>query len=208
MRSKLNTLLTLISVLSIILTAFSVSSVITVQASDGDGGEIFLPITLQGKTRAGTPGGGSGGTWSNGDWAMAGANPQRTSWTPTEIKGKLNPVWYRPFESYISQKIQIVAAYNTLYISTASGLYALDADSGQEKWVYPTSMPLGHSPTIADGVAYVGGFDHKLHAIDAFTGQRLWTFQAGAGFDTNPLVVEGKVFAGNRDGRFYAVHAN
>ena len=203
MRSKLNTLLTIISVLSIVLTTFSVSSVVTVQASDGDGGEIYLPITIREKSQGSKP-----GSSSNGEWAMAGANPQRTSWTSTEIKGKLNPVWYRPFEPYIPQKIQIIAAYNTLYISTANGLYALDADSGQEKWVYPTSMPLGHSPTIADGVAYVGGFDHKLHAIDAFTGQRLWTFQAGAGFDTNPLVVEGKVFAGNRDGRFYAVHAN
>ena len=137
---------------------------------------------------------------------MAGANPERTSWTAEEVRGELRPLWYKPFEPYISQKVQIIAAYNTLYIATAGGLYALDAGSGAQLWVYPTDLPLGHSPTIQDGVAYVGGFDHKLHAIDAFSGQGLWTFEAGAGFQTNPLVVDGKVYAGNRDGFFYAIH--
>jgi hypothetical protein len=141
-----------------------------------------------------------------GSWPTIGANPERTSWTPEEVRGQLQPLWYKPFEPYISQRVQIIAAYQTLYISTAKGLYALDAESGNQRWVYPTDLPLGHSPTIQGGIAYVGGFDHKLHAIDAFTGQGLWTFEAGAGFQTNPLVV-GKVYAGNRDGFFYAIHA-
>ncbi|MCL5996868.1 MAG: PQQ-like beta-propeller repeat protein [Chloroflexi bacterium] len=138
---------------------------------------------------------------------MAGANAQRTSWVPDEVRGKLNPRWYKPIEPYIAPRVQIIAAYGTLYIATARGLYALDAETGSEKWVYPTNLPLGHSPTVHGGIVYVGGFDRKLHAINAFTGQGLWTFQAGAGFDTNPLVVDGKIFLGNRDGYFYAVYA-
>jgi len=140
-------------------------------------------------------------------WVMAGANPERSSWTPEEVTGRLNPIWYKQFEPYIPPKVQIIAAYETLYISTASGLYALDAETGAERWVYPTEIPLGHSPTVNDGAIYVGGFDHKLHAIDAFTGEGLWTFEAGAGFNTNPLVLNGKIYAGNRDGYFYAIHA-
>ena len=139
---------------------------------------------------------------------MAGANPERTSWTTEEVRGRLRPVWYKPIEPYIPQKVQIVAANDTLYISTAKGLYALDAATGSEKWVYPTELPLGHSPTVVNGVAYVGGFDHKIHAIDAFTGRGLWTFEAEAGFDTNPLVVNGMVYAGNRDGYMYAIYAH
>ena len=142
-----------------------------------------------------------------GSWSMVAANPQRTSWSPEEVRGRLQPVWYKPIEPYISQKVQIIASNDTLYISTAKGLFALNAATGAERWVYPTEFPLGHSPTIYNNTAYVGGFDHKLHAIDAVTGAGLWTFEAGAGFQTNPLVAEGKVFAGNRDGFFYAVHA-
>lgn len=140
-------------------------------------------------------------------WPMAAANPQRTSWTTEEIRGNLKPLWFKPIEPYILPRVQIIAAQNTLFIATARGLYALDAGTGGEKWVYPTEMPLGHSPTVAGGVVYVGGFDRQLHAIDAATGAGLWTFAAEAGFDTNPLVVGGLVYAGNRDGNLYAIHA-
>jgi hypothetical protein len=146
------------------------------------------------------------GDWSSG-WSMAGANPERTSWTAEEVKGSLKPIWFKPFEPYILQRVQIVAAHGNLYISTAKGLYALDAATGADKWVYPTEMPLGHSPTVYKDMVIVGGFDRQLHAINALNGQKIWTFQAGAGFDTNPLVIDGKVFVGNRDGFFYAVIA-
>ena len=139
-------------------------------------------------------------------WWTVGANLQRTSRSEEEVRGRLQPVWYRPIEPYIPAKVQIIAADGLLFISTARGLYALDAASGAERWVYPTELPLGHSPTVVDGVAYVGGLDHKLHAVDAATGAPLWTFTAGAGFDTNPLVVNGLIYAGNRDGYMYAVY--
>ena len=159
--------------------------------------KIFLPSLL------------APGVASTADgWPMAAANPQRTSWVTEEVRGNLSPIWYKPIEPYISQKVQLIVAYDSVYVSTARGLYALDAASGAVKWVYPTEVPLGNSPTIANGVAYVGGFDHQLHALNALTGAPLWTFEASAGFDTNPLVINGKVYLGNRDGYFYAVYAN
>ena len=157
--------------------------------------QIYLPIISQALPQV-----------ESGSWPMAGGNMQRTSWTPEEVRGKLAPVWYKPFEPFILPRTQIITAYNNLYISTANGLYALDAKSGGQKWVYPTELPLGNSPTVANGRIYVGGFDHKLHVIDAITGAGLWTFEASKGFDTNPLVVNDLVYAGNRDGNFYAIH--
>ena len=142
-------------------------------------------------------------------WAMAGANPQRTSWVAQEVAGRLQPVWYRAIEPYISQNVQIIAADRKLFIATARGLYALNAADGETAWVYPTEMPLGHSPTYHNGVLYVAGFDRRLHCVDATTGKRLWTFDgAGAGYRTSPLVAESLVLLGNRDGAFYAVHAH
>jgi outer membrane protein assembly factor BamB len=142
-------------------------------------------------------------------WIMAGANPARTSWVPEEVAGRLRPVWYRAIEPYISQNVQIIAADGKVFIATSRGLYALKAADGETAWVYPTEMPLGHSPTYHNGVLYVGGFDRRLHAIDAVTGKRLWTFDgAKAGYRTGPLVAENLVLLGNRDGTFYAVHAH
>src|SRR3989344_6239137 len=98
-------------------------------------------------------------------WPMAGGNPQRTSWTPEEVRGMLYPQWYRPFKSFILNRSQIIAANDTLFVSTANGLHALDATTGVEKWTYPTSQPLGHSPTFDNGVVYFGGFDKKNHGV-------------------------------------------
>ncbi len=141
------------------------------------------------------------------DWPMAGANPQRTSWTPETIDGNIATQWVKPIKPYVSQHIQVIGAEGKVYVSTASGLYAFDANSGSVAWVYPTALPLGHSPTYANGVVYVGGLDRKLHAISATNGQSLWTYTADGGFYTNPVVVNGKVYAGNRDGNMYAVSA-
>ena len=70
-------------------------------------------------------------------WPMAGANPQRTSWTAEQVpsaeymsthrnqggNGMLYPQWYRPIEPYIPEKVQVIAANGLLYVSTARGLY-------------------------------------------------------------------------------------
>ncbi|MCB0178009.1 MAG: PQQ-binding-like beta-propeller repeat protein [Anaerolineae bacterium] len=146
------------------------------------------------------------------DWFMAGANPQRTSWIAEEVYpdnySSYGVVWYRPIGAYIGQHVQLIASRDKIYVSTARGLYALNAATGDTVWRYDTELPLGHSPTVVGDTIYVGGFDHKVHALNADTGQVRWIFdQAQAGFSTNPLVVEGKVFLGNRDGYFYALDA-
>lgn len=144
---------------------------------------------------------------SSADWYMAGANPERTSWVSEEVSGSASVKWYRPIEAYIGAKVQLIAANNMIYVSTARGLYALDADTGDLKWRYDTQMPMGHSPTVIGDTLYVGGFDKKVHAINALTGQRKWVFEGSlAGFDTNPVVANNKVYIGGRDGYFYALN--
>jgi hypothetical protein len=139
---------------------------------------------------------------------MAGANPERTSWVSEEVVGDLSVQWYRPIEAYIGAKVQLIAANNMIYVSTARGLYALDADSGDLNWRYDTQMPMGHSPTVVGDTLYVGGLDKKVHAINALTGQRKWVFEGSlAGFDTNPVVINNRVYLGGRDGYFYALNA-
>jgi len=158
---------------------------------------------------------------SENAWPMLAANPERTSWTPEEVRGDLYVDWYRPIEPYIPYKIQPIAANGRIYVSTARGLYAFDAANGNVDWVHATELPLGHSPTIATvngtSTAFVGGYDRKIHAVNALTGQPIpgyTAYEAGAGFETNPLVIQDPsinnqptIFTGNRDGYFYALDA-
>lgn len=150
----------------------------------------------------------------NREWSTLAANPQRTSWVAEEVRGDLKIEWYRPIEPFIPYKVQPIAANGMIYVSSARGLYALNAVNGAVNWVYPTEMPLGHSPTVytvrSRSTVFVGGYDRVIHALDAFTGQNVpgySPFMAGAGFETNPLLVGEVIYAGNRDGYFYALDA-
>ena len=53
------------------------------------------------------------------------------------------------------------------------------------------------TPTIADGVLYVGANDGKLRAIKAETGKELWAVEMGAEILTEPLVDGDKVYSAN-----------
>ncbi len=43
-------------------------------------------------------------------------------------------------EPYIAPSTQIIAANGLLYVSTARGLYVLDAATGATVWIYPTGI--------------------------------------------------------------------
>lgn len=141
-------------------------------------------------------------------WPMAGANLERTSWTAATVSGSIATQWVKPIEPLVPQHVQPIAAESKIFISTSKGLYAFNADTGAVEWVYPTELPLGHSPTYSDGILYVGGMDRRIHAVDADNGEEVWTYEAEGGFSTSPIVVNNKVYAGNRDGKFYAVNVS
>ncbi|MFA9289164.1 MAG: PQQ-binding-like beta-propeller repeat protein, partial [Weeksellaceae bacterium] len=145
-------------------------------------------------------------------WPMAGANNERTSWTASTLPNVLATEWVKPIEPYISQHVQVIGADGKVYVATSKGLYAFNADTGAVVWVYPTELPLGHSPTFDNGILYVGGMDRRMHAISATTGLSVWdagdVYEAGGGFSTSPIVANNKVYAGNRDGNFYAINTS
>jgi outer membrane protein assembly factor BamB len=71
---------------------------------------------------------------------------------------------------------------------------------------------LDSSPAVANGVVYVGSFDHKLYAFDAngcgqAVCQPLWTGTTGSTIESSPTVANGTVFIGSDDGKLYAFPA-
>lgn len=139
------------------------------------------------------------------DWFTLGANYKRTSWVSEEVSGSLNVEWYRPIEAYIGQSTQLVTVNDIVYVSTAKGLYAIRTTDGSTAWKFKTELPMGNSPTVINGVVYVGNLDGKIYALNASTGAKVWeSAGAKAGFSSNPIVVNNKVYAGSRDGYFYA----
>jgi len=60
---------------------------------------------------------------------------------------------------------------------------------------------------VANGVVYVGSFDHKLYAFDAVTGEQKWVALTGNIIYSSPAVANGLVYVGSVDKKFYAFDA-
>jgi serine/threonine-protein kinase len=89
----------------------------------------------------------------------------------------------------------------------SSGEGGLDAVStgGDRQWRIEPGQVDG-SPTVVDGVVYVGS-RNAAHAFEAATGEELWRFEPG--YNTgSPTVVDGLAFLGSGSSTFYAVDAD
>jgi polyvinyl alcohol dehydrogenase (cytochrome) len=88
----------------------------------------------------------------------------------------------------------------TVDVSTIkSGMYALNAATGQVKWVFATSpdcagdrqervpscarmFGFSTAPTVIDGAVIAGGLDGYVYALDAKDGKQLWKFDTATTF--------------------------
>ena len=73
-------------------------------------------------------------------------------------------------------------------------------------WSLSSRDVIDSSPTIANGIVYIGSQDHKLYALDAATGSTLWTYTAGNVIDSSPTIANGVVYVGSWNGKLYAFH--
>jgi len=79
----------------------------------------------------------------------------------------------------------------------------------QLKWTVTTGEGMVSSPTLVNGVAYVGSYDGNIYAFDANTGTEVWTYQTGKiGFSSTVAVVNNKLYTGADDGKVYCLNAD
>lgn len=71
-------------------------------------------------------------------------------------------------------------------------------------WTFPTGGPVMSSPTVSNGVVYVGSNDQTIYAINTITAQQQWTFATGSTILSLPAVVNGIVYTGASDSHLYA----
>lgn len=82
-----------------------------------------------------------------------------------------------------------------------------DLPEGKLKWTFTAGGAIRSSPTVVDGVVYVGSRDYNIYAIDADTGEKVWSFQTGSWVESSPAVVDGVMYCGSNDGHLYALDA-
>ena len=108
-------------------------------------------------------------------------------------------------------------AGGAVYVGSLDGkLYKANAADGALRWAFATdgavlaSGSFGYdrrtiqsSPSVGDGIAYVGSRDGTLYAVDAERGTLRWRFDNSVFWsNTSPARANGLVYAGNSDGLF------
>ena len=98
---------------------------------------------------------------------------------------------------------------DVLYIGSQDhNVYAIDANTGVQKWVFPTNDAVAwSSPVLVNGILYIGSQDHNVYAIDAKTGQKKWAFPTGDMLLRSPAVANGVLYIGSVDHNVYALDA-
>lgn len=85
-------------------------------------------------------------------------------------------------------------------------VYALDLQTGQQRWRTETDAAVAAPPSIDDGTVYIGNLEGTLHALDLESGEIKWTFDAGAPAFSNALIVRGYAVFCTLGGSVLALH--
>jgi outer membrane protein assembly factor BamB len=101
---------------------------------------------------------------------------------------------------------------DTVYFAYGPHAYAVDLDSGTQRWQFPVEAERGAdfyaAPVLADqnSQLLISGYDKTLHSLDPGTGIEQWEFTgAGDRYIDSPLIVNETIFAPNSDDTLYAL---
>lgn len=98
-------------------------------------------------------------------------------------------------------------ADGTLYYDVGrSGVYAVDAATGERRWRHPVDHHHTEQPTVRGDTVFAGGAnarDNWLYAtvlaLDRRTGERRWEWETKGWYTASPLVADGRVYVAYGD---------
>jgi eukaryotic-like serine/threonine-protein kinase len=79
---------------------------------------------------------------------------------------------------------------------------------GGVKWKFAAGGAIVTSPSIVDGVVYIGAMDGHLYAIDEQTGKEKWNFKSRMPIASSPAIAEGAVYFVSSAGSLAALDAS
>ena len=104
----------------------------------------------------------------------------------------LGPVHSSPL---VVDGVVYTGANRTAVLGSDNNVYALNAATGQILWGTDIGGDVDSTPTLADGVLYIGSGDNGLYALNADSGNVLWVTFLGP-VHSSPLVIDGVLYTG------------
>ncbi|WP_166824776.1 beta-alanine-activating enzyme beta-propeller domain-containing protein [Thalassoroseus pseudoceratinae] len=134
--------------------------------------------------------------------------------TNARLPEKLEVLWTIPTEFGVTSTAAIVG--DRVYVPTLGGeVLCVELRTGKTLWKTrsiddpdPAAFAPGFksSPTVWEGVIYLGDEDGMFHAIDAETGKRKWQFKTNGEIISSASIVGEKVIFGSYDNSLYCLN--
>jgi PQQ-dependent dehydrogenase (methanol/ethanol family) len=159
-----------------------------------------------------------------GQWLSYGRTYDEQRFSPlrqitTDNVRQLGLAWHADYASNLQQEGTPLYIDGVIYVSIAwTRVYAFDARTGRQLWLYDPKTPKDFAPKICCGIVnrgiaayngkiYLGTLDGYLVAVNAATGEEVWrtlTVDPDKYYSITsaPRVAKGKVFIGNSGGEF------
>jgi outer membrane protein assembly factor BamB len=105
----------------------------------------------------------------------------------------------------------LTAGSDTAYLAAGTQVYAVDLNTGSEKWRYPakanSKITFYANPVLSsDGQLLVPSYDHNLYSLNPSTGSENWIFSGSKNrLIGSPLATENMIYQPSADGNLYAV---
>jgi outer membrane protein assembly factor BamB len=96
---------------------------------------------------------------------------------------------------------------NEAWLKCIDATGAGDITSSGQVWSYPLEKHVMATPTVANGLVFIGDTGRTVHCVDARTGVGLWKHEVKGEIWASALVADGKVYLGTRSGWFYVFEA-
>lgn len=142
---------------------------------------------------------------SFGDWASFRGNPQLTGVADSELPEDPQLLWTFQAADMIESTAAVVDG--TVYVGALDGtLYAIDAQTGEQKWTHQVEGAIKASPSVHNDVVYFGDGDGVFHAVDINTQETQWQFTTEGEIISSANVVGDRVLFGSYDGFLYCLN--
>jgi quinohemoprotein ethanol dehydrogenase len=183
--------------------------------------QVFVQQAEEGRQAPGRDWTFFGGDWSNARYSAL------TQITPQNVRS-LRGAWTLRFDGNASTRATPVVKDGVMFVSAGSRLYALDAKTGDRKWVWRPSeeaperleaanigdllnagfgIPNPPGVSLGEGLVFVGLMDGRVAALQQATGTLVWATQigytppkTGQAVSGTPVYARGVVYAGLANG--------
>ena len=144
------------------------------------------------------------------NWPMLAHDPGRGGATSAEIRPPFERKWYRLFaDEGLMAGVQPVVAQGKVLLGTMRGaLYAIDAETGKDVWVFRSGGPILHTCAVGGGKVFFGNAQGRVYAVNLADGSAAWSIQTGSAVWNAPVFHDGVMVIGSRDGNLYAIDAD